>query len=279
MSWSAPADSVERTGELTAPKDLQIVAAIGRVRPPVTTLSAFVRFGLRPCHRAQTIARLRDTSHFRAILLVDLIMLSFFKTTVLGGIVFLVPIVIFIAIVDKALQLTGKLAQPVAAALPVDTFGGVAIAELVALAIVVVVCFLAGLAARSPAAKRAVNSLEANVLDHVPAYALMKAKAGSVLTPDDTRDLAPVLVRFDDSWQLGFEVESLDGEKCLVYLPGAPDPWSGSVCAVARDRVTPLDVTIKDASNLMKRLGKGATQSLKELLKQSEESGAASSHP
>lgn len=195
-------------------------------------------------------------------------MLNFFKTTVLGGIVFLVPIVIFVAIVDEALQLTGQLAGPIASAMPVDSVGGVATAQVIALALIVLFCFVAGLLARTRKAKSVVELLEHNVLQHIPAYALLKAKAGSVLTPEDTRDLRPVLVRFDDSWQLGFEVESLEGAKSLVFLPGAPDPWSGTVCAVTQDRLTPLEVNIKDASDLMKRLGKGSTETLKDTLRQ-----------
>ena len=106
---------------------------------------------------------------------------------------------------------------------------------------------------------------------------MMKAKAGSVLTPDDTRDLLPVLVRFDDAWQFGFEVESIEGEKSLVYLPGAPDPWAGSICAVDRDRLTPIDINIKDASDLMKRLGKGAAEGIRAALKETRAADTAPS--
>jgi uncharacterized membrane protein len=38
-------------------------------------------------------------------------MLRFLKTTLLGGILFLVPIVIFIAVIGKALQITSKFAR------------------------------------------------------------------------------------------------------------------------------------------------------------------------
>lgn len=194
-------------------------------------------------------------------------MLNFFKTTLLGGVIFLVPIVIFVAVVGKGLEFTNKLAEPLSRILPIESVGGVAVAHLVALAILVLICFIAGLVARTNTARRFVASLESNVLDRIPAYALVKAKAGSVLNPQDTEDMRPVLIRFDDSWQLGFEVEKVSEEKSLVYLPGAPDPWSGSVCAVTTDRLSVLDVNVKTASDLMKRLGKGSTATLKNTLK------------
>jgi uncharacterized membrane protein len=193
-------------------------------------------------------------------------MFTFIKTTILGGVIFLLPVVILIAIVGKGLEMANKLAKPLAEALPVDSIGDLAIVHLLALAILILICFIAGLVARTSRAKRLVRSLEAGVLEKIPAYALMKAKTGSVLTPEDTKDMRPVLIRFDDSWQLGFEVEAIGEAKSLVYLPGAPDPWSGSVCAVTSDRLSPLDINIKTASDLMKRLGKGSTASLKNTL-------------
>ena len=196
----------------------------------------------------------------------ELDVLRFIKTTVLGGILFLVPIVIFIIVIGKALQLIDKVAAPMATLLPVESVRGLAVVQLIALALLILICFIAGLAARSATTRGLVNSLEANVLDKIPAYALMKAKTGSVLTPEDTRDMQPVLIQFDDSWQVAFEVEKLDDGKSLVFLPGAPDPWSGSVCAVSAERLQALPLNIREVSELMKRLGKGSSEALRAAL-------------
>ena len=49
-------------------------------------------------------------------------------------------------------------------------------------------------------------------------------------------------------------------------LPGAPDPWSGAVCAVTTDRLHPLAMNVRDVSTMMKRLGKGSSPALREPL-------------
>lgn len=192
-------------------------------------------------------------------------MLRFLKTTVLGGILFLVPIIVFIAIIGKALQITGKLAIPFAGLLGADKFVGIAVAELIAIALLVLICFIAGLAAKTPRAKKFVQSLEVNVLEKIPVYDLLKTKAQSALSFEETEGMTPVAARFDDSWQLAFEIERIDGGKVVLFVPGAPDPWSGSVCVVTEDRITPLDLTVKSTVNLMKRLGKGTTEALPNL--------------
>jgi uncharacterized membrane protein len=194
------------------------------------------------------------------------IMVSFMRTTVLGGVLFLFPIVFVVAILGKALEVTNKLSAPLAGLLPIDSIGGLAVAKLLALVILVLICFLAGLAARTPLAKQFVKSLETNVLGRIPAYTLLKSKAESVLRPEDIGGMCPVLGRFDDSWQLAFEIERMAGGKVVVFLPGAPDPWSGSVCVMTEDRITPLDLTLKSAADILKRLGKGSTGALREPL-------------
>jgi uncharacterized membrane protein len=190
------------------------------------------------------------------------IMVGFIRTTVLGGLLFLFPIVFVVAILGKALEVTNKLSAPLAGLLPIDSVGGLAVVKLLALVILVLICFVAGLAARTALAGKFVTSLETNVLGKIPAYTLLKSKAESVLRPEDIGGIRPVLGRFDDSWQLAFEIERMAGGKVVVFLPGAPDPWSGSVCVMTEDRITPLDMTVKSAADIMKRLGKGSTGAL-----------------
>ena len=189
-------------------------------------------------------------------------MTRFVKTTILGGILFLVPIVICLTIIGKALELSNLIAAPLAKRLFVDSVGGFAVVHILAVAILIAICFIAGLAARTAVAKNLVTALETNVLDKIPAYELLKTKTQSVLTPEEINSLCAVITRFDDSWQMAFEIERLADGKVVVFLPGSPDPWSGSVCVVTADRVAKLDVTVQTAVNWMKRLGRGATDIL-----------------
>ena len=200
-------------------------------------------------------------------------MFKFLKTTVLGGILFIVPIVIFVAIIGRALELTNMIATPLAENLIVDSVGDLAIVHLLALAILILFCFAAGLAAKTQLAGKFVKSLESNVLEKIPAYELLKAKTHSTFTTDETESLIPAITRFDDSWQLVFEIERLADGKVVVFLPGSPDPWSGSVCVVTEDRVTQLDLTVRSAANLMKRLGRGSTEILQKAITLGEVSG------
>jgi uncharacterized membrane protein len=189
-------------------------------------------------------------------------MFRFVRTTVLGGLLFLFPIVFVFFIFGKALDITNKVFAPLEKLLPIESIAGIAVVKLLALGILVLICFIAGLSARTALAGRLVSSLETNVLKKIPAYTLLKSKAESVLSPEDIGSMTPVLGRFDDSWQLAFEIERFPGGNVVVFLPGAPDPWSGSLCILAEDRITPLDLTVKSLADILKRLGKGSAGAL-----------------
>ena len=75
-----------------------------------------------------------------------------------------------------------------------------------------------------------------------------------------------VLVRFDDQWQIGFEVERIAGGKVVVYLPGAPDPWSGAVTIVTDNRIARLDSKQLATLGVFKQLGEGASAQMKEVV-------------
>lgn len=80
---------------------------------------------------------------------------DFVKTTIAGGLLFLVPAVLLVLLVKHAIELVGKVLTPIVKLLPVHNIAGIAVAHLLAALLILIVCFLAGLAARtSPGAKR-----------------------------------------------------------------------------------------------------------------------------
>ncbi|MDH3762650.1 MAG: DUF502 domain-containing protein [Gammaproteobacteria bacterium] len=184
--------------------------------------------------------------------------MNFIKTTIVGGIVFLVPLVIAIVIAGKAYELMLLLARPLDDLIPVDTIGGVALANLLAIFAVVAFCFIAGVIARSRPAQKLYGVIDSGLLA-IPGYAFIKAYTDGMQSGEAASStLQPVMVRFDDNAQLGFEVERLDDRQVVVYLPGAPNPWSGSVAYFDADRIEHLDISPSQAINNLRRLGLGS---------------------
>ena len=125
------------------------------------------------------------------------------------------------------------------------------------------VCFLAGRAARTETAAKFVRALESKFLSHIPVYAFVKGMTASIAGTEDREGMTAVLVRLDDYSQIAFEVERLEGGDVAVYLPGAPNPWSGAVCIMTEDRVQPLDASMMAAVQTIRHLGKGSGELLR----------------
>ena len=181
------------------------------------------------------------------------------KTTIIGGIVFLVPLVIVTVIIGKALQLMMVIARPVDQLIPIKSIAGVALVNILAIVAILVLCFLAGLVARSAFASKMGNSISAILLNTIPGYGFVKGFTDTMASSSKAAEgFTPVLVNFDDNAQIGFEVERLNGGLVVVYLPGAPNPWSGTVAYFKEERIRPLDITVASAIKSIQKLGHGS---------------------
>ena len=182
---------------------------------------------------------------------------NFIKTTILGGLFFLVPFVVVLIVVGKAFGVALRLAEPAANLLPVDAIAGIALANVLALMVILLTCFLAGFVATSARGKMLYRKIDEWLLNLVPRYAFVKSMAESLQAGGESV-LKPVLVRFDDLAQIAFEVERGPGDLVTVYLPGSPDPWSGSVAQVTSDRVDEVAGDFTEAVKSLRQIGRGS---------------------
>ncbi len=186
---------------------------------------------------------------------------GFIRTTIVGGLMFLLPLVVVALIIGKAFQISMLVAEPLGALIPVDRVGGVALANILAALVIFVLCYLAGLVARRSSIKEKVARIEGLLIATIPGYAFAKTMvSGVVKAEDEVGKMTPVLVRLDDYKQIAFEVERAPGGNVVVFLPGAPNPWSGSVVYVSEDRVEPLDMLPQDAIKNIRVLGRGSAK-------------------
>ena len=180
------------------------------------------------------------------------------KAMFLGGVLFLIPFAVALLLFGKVFGFSLRLAKPLAERMPIDAVAGVALAEIVAVLLILLACLAAGLTALSAPGQRIHRKLDEWLLNLIPRYAFVKSMAGSLGSSNETV-LSAVLVRFDDLAQIAFEVERGPGDLVTVYLPGSPDPWSGAVAHVTSDRVEPLSGDFAAAVKCLRNVGKGAT--------------------
>jgi uncharacterized membrane protein len=199
--------------------------------------------------------------------------LGFVRTTLVGGILFLLPIIVVVVIVGKALGITNKVVAPLATHLPVSSSIGLATPKLLAIALLILFCFLAGSFARTAIARKMDNWLETALLSNVPGYEFVKSMSQNVLGADSQMAHSAVLVRIEDAWQLAFLVERLEEGHVAVYVPGSPNPQSGSVYFMTEDRIRPMDIPASSVLKCLKRCGLGSNALLSGQLNQRKPTG------
>jgi len=184
--------------------------------------------------------------------------LGFIKTTVVGGFVFLIPAVIALIALGKLFGALKVMAKALAPLFGIESFAGGLVLDLLALTVTALLCFVAGLLARRASAKRMREKLDRTLLNSFPGYAFIKGFAENLRHSEElAASFVPVMIQFDDYVQLAFETQREPDGKVAVYLPGAPNPWSGTIVYVSSNRVKPLAITLTEALRNIRTLGKG----------------------
>ena len=183
--------------------------------------------------------------------------LRFVKATVIGGAFVVAPLALLAYIIGQTVMVAHKALEPVMEWLPVKSVSGVSLALLAVIAGLIVVCFFAGLLARTALAKWLVGMIESAVLANLPGYSLVKSMGEGIAGVDNAHARRAVLVRFDDHTRLGFLMDAAADGRMVVFLPNVPSPWSGTLSIVSADRVEVLTTPIAAVIDRMQRLGLG----------------------
>lgn len=187
-------------------------------------------------------------------------LLGFIKSTIVGGIFVLVPVVLVSIAIGEAVGLAYRTLHPLVQLLPVTSVSSVSLAFLLGIVSVVLSCFVAGLLARTAVSQWMVSRTERLILNFVPSYGLMKSMGQGWVGVDDPTDHKPFLLRLDDAFQLAFVMDTLPDGRRVAFVPDAPTPWSGSLLIVTADRLEPLPLSTKQAIACLSHLGANARQ-------------------
>ena len=188
--------------------------------------------------------------------------LGVWKTTVLGGVFFLLPFAVLMFLIGQVAAMIVPVAAQIQPYIPEHlNVGNASLATVLAIALVLALCYLAGLAARRSFASRFSGKIEKYLLMLFPRYAIIKDQMASNIGGDASRpQLAPVVVSLGEVSRLAFEVERSADGVVTVYLPGSPDPWQGHVAHVAAGSVKRLAADFGQVVAVCETLGRGAAR-------------------
>jgi uncharacterized membrane protein len=181
----------------------------------------------------------------------------FSKTMAVGGLVFLLPLIVVLTLIGQAVPIVVEVARVLNQWLPIHSALGYLLVIVGAVTILVLLCFIAGIAAQRSFVQRIGVAMEKNLLLLFPRYAIFKEQLTGNIGGDFARNgMKPVLVRIQDTSRMALEVERNTEGMVTIYLPSSPDPWTGAVVFLKAEQVTPLAVEVPVMMSAFERLGR-----------------------
>lgn len=184
----------------------------------------------------------------------------FLRTTVIGGLLVLVPGYFSVLLLAKAAAGVMALLKPVTALLPdeIHQLRGLAAALLVLLA-----CFVLGLVAQTFVGRALLGAFERRVLEKLPGFTLIRGFAQRLSGRSSDEQFQPVLVEMEEALTPAFVVEELADGRVVVLVPSVPTPAAGSLYILPRARVHRVDVPVAQAISVITRWGAGTAKLVK----------------
>lgn len=179
---------------------------------------------------------------------------EFTRTTLIGGILVLLPIYLAILLLLKALSAVMALVAPVTAQVP----AGAEFRQLIAILIILAACFIAGIVVRTGPGGRGIEKLQRRLLEKIPGYKLLRGVISRLSGDETSTAFEPALVELEEALVPALIVEELPDGQFVVLVPSVPTPVSGALYVLPAARVHRIGVPLTQLMKVYSRFGEGA---------------------
>ena len=189
---------------------------------------------------------------------------AFFRTTLLGGVIVILPAIIMVfafrwlfGFVSRALQ---PLTHLVVKTIPLPDRYNELIATLIVLAVIIAGCFFVGLFVRTRIGRWIYEGFESSLLSKTPGYKMIKETVNQFLGRKEPPFSSVALVQiFENETKVTAFITDrhVDGT-VTVFVPTGPNPTSGFIYHLNEQYVHPVDVSVEEAMRSVISCGAGS---------------------
>lgn len=188
--------------------------------------------------------------------------ITFLKTTLLGGVIILLPSLLLWKISVWVFTIIDKEIQPLALQLSGLTGFNALASKALTLALIIGVCFMFGLLVKISLGRFLWQTVENMILRRIPGYAIIK-EIVSYFSNDD-KNIFGQAVMFSpfghDTFFTGFVTDEDDLGNVTVFSPTAPNPTTGFVFHLKKEQLVYLDVPSSEAFKSIVACGRGSAK-------------------
>ena len=185
--------------------------------------------------------------------------LDFFKTTIVGGLFVLLPVILVYLALSEVIDVLVAMATPIADLFFPGKLEGIEFPALIALALLVGVSFILGVIMLSDTGRRFGNWIERIILGRLPAYNAIKSLTTGFANSQQESSFKPALLKSaEGNKEFAYIIEKHNDGNLTVMLPWAPTPFAGSIKIVPKDRVESLAISMGQLTEALGHWGIGA---------------------
>ena len=195
---------------------------------------------------------------------------NFFFTTLIGGIVVILPITIIILLINFLFGIINNLLAPLINLLDLSNRLDGLVVNIIAFAILIAFCFILGLIVRTRFGKNFLGYIEREWLAKLPLYNVIKETVqqftGAKKMP--FKQVVSVDPFGTGTRMTGFITDEHDNGIVTVFVPTAPNPTNGFVFHMAEDLVIRVNADTEDALRTIIGVGVGSKDVLQVIEKE-----------
>lgn len=195
----------------------------------------------------------------------------FFITTLLGGVVVILPTIILVFAFKWLFGLVSNAIQPlttlVVENLTLPDRYNQSIATLIVLSVIILGCFLFGLFVKTRIGKWIYEALENSLLSKTPGYKMVKETVNQFIGKKQSPFSSVALVQIfeNDTKVTAFITDRHEDGTVTVFVPTGPNPTSGFIYHLNEQYVHPVAISVEDAMRSVISCGAGSGKLIKGL--------------
>ncbi len=186
---------------------------------------------------------------------------NFFRTTLLGGLVAVLPMALIFLFFRWIFNLIKKYLEPIVNLIEVDTQIQQVILYIIVIAAILALFFFIGLIIRTRLGRFVNNVLEEKYLMKIPGYKIARDTVMQFFGGNKSFFSEVVLVDIFNSGTLmtGFITDD-HGTYVTVFVPTGPNPTSGNIYHVKREKVTKTSAAVDNGMKSIISCGAGSKE-------------------
>ena len=187
---------------------------------------------------------------------------EFIKSTLVGGLLVLLPMAIFVYVLMWVFDLIVRAIDPLTKVVMKTSAAQGVVADIVAIGLLIWVCFLVGMFVRTRLGKWSYALLESKLLRKTPGYSMIKETVSHFLGKDKQSPFSSVaLARIfgNDTLASVFITDTHEDGSYTVFMPTGPNPTSGNIYHLQAENVIPVDVSVEDTMRSIISCGAGSS--------------------